>query len=59
MAYDINDLFPETGKPNILKLVLVFFTITFMAATQDVVVDGWALTLLQKFVFLFTYTIIE
>lgn len=48
MAIDINDLLPETGKPNILKLVFVFFTSTFMAATQDIVVDGWALTLLQK-----------
>ncbi|KAL5240883.1 hypothetical protein ACI65C_008293 [Semiaphis heraclei] len=48
MTYDINDLLPETGKPNILKLVFVFFITSFMAATQDVVVDGWALTLLQK-----------
>jgi len=51
MAYDINELLPETGKPNILKLVFVFFITSFMAATQDVVVDGWALTLLQKYVF--------
>jgi len=50
MANDINDLLPETGKPNILKLVFMFFTSTFMAATQDIVVDGWALTLLQKLV---------
>jgi len=56
MAYDINDLLPETGKPNILKLVFVFFISTVMAATQDIVVDGWALTLLQKFVFLFSVT---
>ncbi|CAI6364916.1 unnamed protein product [Macrosiphum euphorbiae] len=48
MANDINDLLPKTGKPNILKLVFVFFISTFMAATQDIVVDGWALTLLQK-----------
>lgn len=59
MANDINDLLPEKGKPSLLKLVIVFFITTFMAATQDIAVDGWALTLLRKFVFLFTYTIMH
>ncbi|XP_022174756.1 acetyl-coenzyme A transporter 1-like [Myzus persicae] len=48
MANDINDLLPEKGKPSLLKLVIVFFITTFMAATQDIAVDGWALTLLRK-----------
>ncbi|XP_060835227.1 acetyl-coenzyme A transporter 1-like [Rhopalosiphum padi] len=49
MALSIDDLFPETNKkPNILKLVLLMFLCNFLAATQDIAVDGWALTLLQK-----------
>lgn len=52
-------MIPEIGKPNILKLTTVVLLCTFLAATQDIVVDGWALNLLQKFVFLFsnTYTL--
>jgi hypothetical protein len=55
MALSIDDLFPETDdeKPNIIKLAFVVFICTFLAATQDIAVDGWALTLLQKFVLLF------
>lgn len=56
MANIIDDLLPEMGKPNILKLTTVVILCTFLAATQDIVVDGWALNLLQKFVFLFSYT---
>ncbi|XP_060866175.1 acetyl-coenzyme A transporter 1-like isoform X1 [Metopolophium dirhodum] len=48
IANDINNLLPETGKPNIEKLVYVFFVATFLVATQDIVVDGWALTMLKK-----------
>ncbi|XP_026823340.1 acetyl-coenzyme A transporter 1-like [Rhopalosiphum maidis] len=48
IANDINNLLPETGKPNIEKLVCVFFIATFLVATQDIVVDGWALTMLKK-----------
>lgn len=48
IANDINDLLPETGKPNIEKLVRVFFVATFLVATQDIIVDGWALTMLKK-----------
>lgn len=55
LANNIDDLLPETGKPDIVKLVCVFFTAKVMAATQDIVVDGWALTMLKKFVLLSTY----
>ncbi|XP_025193858.1 acetyl-coenzyme A transporter 1-like isoform X2 [Melanaphis sacchari] len=48
MAGTINEILPETAKPNILKLIFLVFISNFMAATQDIVVDGWALDLLQK-----------
>ncbi|XP_060833849.1 acetyl-coenzyme A transporter 1-like isoform X2 [Rhopalosiphum padi] len=49
MALSVDELFPETDeKPNIIKLAFVVFICTLLAATQDIAVDGWALTLLQK-----------
>ncbi|RIB10760.1 acetyl-coenzyme A transporter 1 [Gigaspora rosea] len=35
-------------KPDIYTLTLLFFTLIFLSATQDIAVDGWALTLLSK-----------
>jgi PAT family acetyl-CoA transporter-like MFS transporter 1 len=32
----------------IFKLTAIFFGFTFLAATQDIAVDGWALTMLSK-----------
>ena len=34
--------------PNIYILTLVFGAFNFLAATQDIAVDGWALTMLQR-----------
>ena len=34
--------------PDVFKLTLVFFVLFFLCATQDICVDGWALTLLSK-----------
>uniref|UniRef100_A0A2S2QHE6 Acetyl-coenzyme A transporter 1 n=1 Tax=Sipha flava TaxID=143950 RepID=A0A2S2QHE6_9HEMI len=48
MSKNIDDWLPETGKPNIVKLVYVFFIAKILAATQDIAVDGWALTMLKK-----------
>ncbi|VVC28218.1 Major facilitator superfamily domain,Acetyl-coenzyme A transporter 1 [Cinara cedri] len=48
MAYNIDDWMPETGKPNLRMLVIVVFFINLLSATQDIVVDGWALTMLKK-----------
>lgn len=48
MANDFDNLLPATGKPNIVVLVYTFFITNFLAATQDIVVDGWALTMLNK-----------
>ncbi|GAA5919273.1 hypothetical protein JCM1841_006535 [Sporobolomyces salmonicolor] len=38
----------EVEEPNVNVLTALFFTLVFFAATQDIAVDGWALTLLSK-----------
>ncbi|PBC27881.1 Acetyl-coenzyme A transporter [Apis cerana cerana] len=38
----------ETSKPNIGMLTIIFFALNVLAATQDIVVDGWALTMLKR-----------
>ncbi|XP_060878681.1 acetyl-coenzyme A transporter 1-like [Metopolophium dirhodum] len=48
MAGNIDEWLPETRKPDILKLVSVFFLTNFLASTLDIVVDGWSLTMLKK-----------
>lgn len=35
-------------EPNIQMLTVLFFSLNFLAATQDIAVDGWALTMLKK-----------
>ena len=39
----------EAGA-NVRLLTVVFFMLNFLAATQDIAVDGWALTMLSRFV---------
>lgn len=34
--------------PNVPLLTALFFTLNFLAATQDIAVDGWALTMLKR-----------
>jgi len=36
------------NEPNVAMLTGMFFFLNFLAATQDIAVDGWALTMLQK-----------
>lgn len=36
------------NPPNIELLTVLFFSLNFLAATQDIAVDGWALTMLKK-----------
>ncbi|GAA5872231.1 hypothetical protein JCM16303_001023 [Sporobolomyces ruberrimus] len=38
----------EVEEPDVNTLTALFFTLVFFAATQDIAVDGWALTLLSK-----------
>ena len=35
-------------EPNVTILTAMFFFLNFLAATQDIAVDGWALTMLQR-----------
>ncbi|XP_060877595.1 acetyl-coenzyme A transporter 1-like isoform X2 [Metopolophium dirhodum] len=48
MASNIDEWLPETRKPDILKLVYVFFFMGILVATLDIVVDGWSLTMLKR-----------
>jgi len=48
MASNIDNWLPESGKPNLKMLIIVIFLVNILSATQDIVVDGWALTLLNK-----------
>ncbi|XP_030620950.1 acetyl-coenzyme A transporter 1 isoform X2 [Chanos chanos] len=36
------------GEPDVLTLTVAFFMLAFLAATQDIAVDGWALTMLSR-----------
>ena len=38
----------ETTAPSVVSLTVVFFFLHFLTATQDIAVDGWALTMLSK-----------
>ena len=38
----------DTVAPSVGLLTIVFFFLHFLAATQDIAVDGWALTMLSK-----------
>jgi len=38
----------ESSLPNVTMLTAMFFFLNFLAATQDIAVDGWALTMLQR-----------
>jgi PAT family acetyl-CoA transporter-like MFS transporter 1 len=49
LSYSINYLLDSNGiGPNIYVLTTVFLMLNFLAATQDIAVDGWALTMLSR-----------
>ncbi|KAK6618383.1 hypothetical protein RUM44_002835 [Polyplax serrata] len=49
LSHCVDDLLGNGGsEPNIQLLVLSFFFLNFLAATQDIAVDGWALTMLKR-----------
>ena len=37
----------ESLDPDVSSLTVMFFFLNFLAATQDIAVDGWALTMLK------------
>ena len=44
----LGDSSPSSSQPNVMLLTGVFFAFNFLAATQDIAVDGWALTILSR-----------
>lgn len=50
LSHHINHLMGDnhTNGVSIATLTAIFFTINFLAATQDIAVDGWALTMLGR-----------
>ncbi|CAF1157775.1 unnamed protein product [Rotaria sordida] len=53
LSYHINDILLATktsanNQPHIYFLTLIFFCLSFLVATQDVCVDGWALSMLSR-----------
>ena len=50
MGETVGDDEASPSVVNVPLLTLTFFMLSFLAATQDVAVDGWALTMLSKWV---------
>ncbi|XP_050414537.1 acetyl-coenzyme A transporter 1 [Patella vulgata] len=51
LSYHVKDVMgdgDDEGRVNILLLTVVFFMLNSLAATQDIAVDGWALTMLSR-----------
>ncbi|TDH15041.1 hypothetical protein EPR50_G00027330 [Perca flavescens] len=44
----VDSLLQSEGGPKVVTLTAVFFMLEFLAATQDIAVDGWALTMLSR-----------
>ncbi|XP_029302662.1 acetyl-coenzyme A transporter 1 [Cottoperca gobio] len=48
LSMTVNSLLQSEGGPKVVMLTAVFFMLAFLAATQDIAVDGWALTMLSR-----------
>ncbi|KAL5279807.1 SLC33A1 family protein [Megaselia abdita] len=49
ISISVNDWLGGDGRvPSVPFLTTVFFGLNFLAATQDIAVDGWALTMLKR-----------
>uniref|UniRef100_A0A1B6MEX5 Major facilitator superfamily (MFS) profile domain-containing protein n=2 Tax=Graphocephala atropunctata TaxID=36148 RepID=A0A1B6MEX5_9HEMI len=48
MSFQVDYWIDDPNGPHILSLTAVFFSLNFLAATQDIAVDGWALTMLKR-----------
>ncbi len=42
------DFYLDASPPDVFSLTCMFFALNFLAATQDIAVDGWALTMLKR-----------
>lgn len=47
VSFKIDGLLDNAEGPNMTLLTLMFFALNFLAATQDIAVDGWALSMLK------------
>ncbi|XP_076850848.1 acetyl-coenzyme A transporter 1 [Brachyhypopomus gauderio] len=50
LSFIVDSLLQTDGTkgPDVIALTAVFFVLAFLAATQDIAVDGWALTMLSR-----------
>ncbi|XP_017570912.1 acetyl-coenzyme A transporter 1 [Pygocentrus nattereri] len=50
LSFTVDSLLDTNGSrgPDVVTLTSVFFMLAFLAATQDIAVDGWALTMLSR-----------
>ncbi|XP_063772185.1 acetyl-coenzyme A transporter 1 [Pseudophryne corroboree] len=48
LSFTVDDLLGGDHGPQMFALTATFFLFEFLAATQDVAVDGWALTMLSR-----------
>ena len=49
LSYSVSTLLGDHGEPpNVTILTLLFFLMYIFSATQDIAVDGWALTMLSR-----------
>lgn len=48
LSMSVDQLLQSEGGPKVVTLTAVFFMLAFLAATQDIAVDGWALTMLSR-----------
>lgn len=50
LSVTVDSLLESEGHkgPDVITLTAVFFMLAFLAATQDIAVDGWALTMLSR-----------
>lgn len=49
LSSQVDSMLGEEGKsPDVVALTVTFFLFEFLAATQDIAVDGWALTMLSR-----------
>ncbi|XP_062329064.1 acetyl-coenzyme A transporter 1 [Osmerus eperlanus] len=50
LSFTVDSLLQSDAShgPDVLTLTVVFFMLAFLAATQDIAVDGWALTMLSR-----------
>ena len=49
LSTKVDDYLDSAVSPNVKMLTIAFFMLNFLAATQDIAVDGWALTMLHRY----------